>query len=71
MAIELKELGLLPIEDQESILEGMLDKYHPIEVNGRKFMIPVEVNELVDDLFIEINKLREVLKEKEFGKKRN
>jgi len=71
MAIELKQLGLLPIEDQESILEGMLDKYHPIEVNGRKFMIPVEVNELVDDLFIEINKLREVLKEKEFGKKRN
>jgi hypothetical protein len=71
MAIELKELGLLPIEDQESILEGMQESYHPIEVNGKKFMIPIEVNELVDDLFMEINKLREKLKERKIGEKRN
>ena len=71
MAIELKELGLLPIEDQESILESMMDNYHPIEVNGKKFMIPIEVNELVDDLFMEINKLREKLKERKIGEKRN
>ena len=51
MAIELKELGLLSLEDQESILEGMTDGYHPIQVNGKKFMIPHEVNDLVDDLF--------------------
>ena len=71
MAIELKELGLLSLEDQESILEGMMADYHPIEVNDRQFMIPVEVNELVDDLFIEINKLREKLKGRKLGEKRN
>ena len=63
MAIELKELGLLSLEDQESILEGMTDGYHPIQVNGKKFMIPHEVNDLVDDLFTEISKLRRQLKE--------
>ena len=71
MAIELKELGLLPIEDQESILEGMLDKYHPIEVNGKKFMIPSQVNELIDDLFIEVDNLRKKLKENSIGKSNN
>ena len=67
MAIELKELGLLPIEEQESILEGMQESYHPIEVNGKKFMIPSEVNELIDDLFIEVNKLRKIIEETNIG----
>ena len=71
MAIELKELGLLSLEDQESILEGMTDGYHPIEVNGKKFMIPHEVNNLVDDLFTEISKLRRKLKESSIGEKGN
>jgi len=71
MAIELKELGLLSLEDQESILEGMMDNYHPIEVNGTKFMIPYEVNDLVDDLFAEISKLRRKLKESNIGEKGN
>ena len=67
MAVELKELGLLPIEEQESILEGMMDDYHPIEINGKKFMIPSQVNELIDDLFIEVNKLREIVEENNIG----
>tara|TARA_R110002020_G_scaffold159319_3_gene343046 strand:+ start:2077 stop:2292 length:216 start_codon:yes stop_codon:yes gene_type:complete len=71
MAIELKELGLLSLEDQESILKGMTDGYHPIEVNGKKFMIPHEVNNLVDDLFTEISKLRRKLKESSIGEKGN
>jgi|TARA_R110002110_G_scaffold323773_1_gene535961 hypothetical protein len=71
MAIELKELGLLSIEDQESILEGMTDNYHPIEVNGIKYMIPYEVNDLIDDLFAEISKLRRKLKENSIGEKGN
>ena len=71
MAIELKQLGLLPIEEQESILNGMLEEYHPIEVNGKKFMIPFQVNELIDDLFIELNDLKIKLEEKGIGESEN
>tara|TARA_R110000765_G_C18905256_1_gene604447 strand:+ start:658 stop:873 length:216 start_codon:yes stop_codon:yes gene_type:complete len=71
MAIELKQLGLLPIEEQESILNGMLEEYHPIEVNGKKFMIPSQVNELIDDLFIELNDLKIKLEEKDIGESKN
>ena len=71
MAIELKELGLLSIEDQESILEGMTDNYHPIEVNGIKYMIPYEVNDLIDDLFIELNDLKIKLEERGIGESEN
>tara|TARA_R110000744_G_scaffold234808_1_gene352500 strand:- start:316 stop:531 length:216 start_codon:yes stop_codon:yes gene_type:complete len=71
MAIELKQLGLLPIEEQESILNGMLEEYHPIEVNGKKFMIPSQVNELIDDLFIELNDLKIKLEERGIGESEN
>ena len=71
MAVELKELGLLPIEEQESILEGMMDNYHPIEINGKKFMIPSQVNELIDDLFIEVDNLRKKVKKDSIGKSNN
>lgn len=71
MAVELKELGLLPIEEQESILEGMMDDYHPIEINGKKFMIPSQVNELIDDLFIEVDNLRKKMKKDNIGKSNN
>jgi|TARA_R110000824_G_scaffold173701_2_gene351850 hypothetical protein len=71
MAIELKQLGLLPIEEQESILNGMLEEYHPIEVNGKKFMIPFQVNELIDDLFIELNDLKIKLEERGIGESEN
>ena len=71
MAVELKELGLLPIKEQESILEGMMDDYHPIEVNGKKFMIPSQVNELIDDLFIEVDNLRKKMKKDNIGKSNN
>ena len=59
MAIALKELGLLTIKEQESILEGMMTSYDPIEVDGKVFMIPREVNNLIDDLFLEVSNLRE------------
>jgi len=71
MAIELKELGLLSVDDQESILKDLSKSYHPIEVNKKKFMIPSEVNELIDDLFIEVTILRVKLKEKSIGEEKN
>lgn len=66
MAIALKELGLLSTDEQESILEGMMTSYDPIEVDGKVFMIPQEVNKLIDDLFLEVTSLR-IEREKYIG----
>tara|TARA_R110002020_G_scaffold237398_1_gene449717 strand:- start:1137 stop:1349 length:213 start_codon:yes stop_codon:yes gene_type:complete len=70
MAIALKELGLLTIEEQESILEGMMTSYDPIEVDGKVFMIPREVNNLIDDLFLEVTNLRDI-REEDIGEGNN
>ena len=70
MAIALKELGLLPIKEQESILEGMMTSYGPIEVDGKVFMIPREVNNLIDDLFLEVTNLRNI-REEDIGEGNN
>ena len=66
MAIALKELGLLSTDEQESILEGMMTNYDPIQVDGKVFMIPREVNNLIDDLFLEVTSLR-IEREKHIG----
>jgi|TARA_R100000081_G_C4681129_1_gene97544 hypothetical protein len=66
MAIALKELGLLKLEEQESILEGLQSSYDPIQVDGKVFMIPREVNNLIDDLFLEVTSLR-IEREKHIG----
>jgi hypothetical protein len=66
MAIALKELGLLSTDEQESILEGMMTNYEPIEVDNKVFMIPREVNKLIDDLFLEVTSLR-IEREKYIG----
>jgi len=70
MAIALKELGLLTIKEQESILEGMMTSYDPIEVDGKVFMIPREVNNLIDDLFLEVTNLRDI-REEDIGEGNN
>ena len=36
----------------------MAHDYNPIEINGEVFMIPQEVNELIDNLFIELQDLK-------------
>mgnify|MGYP003140332059 FL=1 len=71
MAIALKQLGDLSIEDQESILDGMLHEYFPIEINGKKFMIPKEVNILVDELYLEVKRLDSILEGYDIGEERD
>jgi hypothetical protein len=71
MAIALKQLGDLSIEDQESILDGMLHEYFPIEINGKKFMIPKEVNILVDELYLEVKRLDSILEGYNIGEERD
>ena len=45
-------------QEQEFILNNMAHDYNPIEINGEVFMIPQEVNELIDNLFIELQDLK-------------
>ena len=58
MADLIKELFTLPRAQQEFILENMSHEYNPIEIDGQVFMIPKEVNELIDSLANEVNELR-------------
>ena len=50
MADEIKELSNLPREEQEFILENLSHDYSPIEIDGNTYMIPQEVNDLIDNL---------------------
>ena len=54
MAEVIKELSNLPPEIQQSILESISHSYHPIEIDGEVYMIPEEVNELIDNLLLQI-----------------
>ena len=58
MAEVIKELSNLPMEEQEFVLNNMSHEYNPIEINGEVFMIPQEVNTLIDNLFIELQDLK-------------
>ena len=44
MADEIKELSMLPREQQEFVLENLSHDYSPIEIDGNMYMIPQEVN---------------------------
>ena len=58
MADEIKELSMLPREQQEFILENLSHDYSPIEIDGNMYMIPQEVNDLIDSLSNQVNELR-------------
>ena len=54
----INELSMLSREEQEFILENMSHEYNPIEIDGQVFMIPKEVNELIDNLVNQISELK-------------
>ena len=58
MANVIKELFMLSREEQEFILENMSHEYNPIEIDGQVFMIPKEVNELIDNLVNQVSELK-------------
>ena len=58
MANVIKELFLKSREEQEFILENLSHEYNPIEIDGQVFMIPKEVNELIDSLSNQVSELR-------------
>ena len=57
MANVIKELFLKSREEQEFILENLSHEYNPIEIDGQVFMIPKEVNELIDSLANQLSEL--------------
>ena len=69
MAKEIKELSQLPIEHQHQILEALCKKYHPIEIDDKVYLIPEEVNELIDSLVDQLNEIHS--KEKIIGKEKD
>jgi len=58
MANVIKELFLKSREEQEFILENLSHEYNPIEIDGQVFMIPKEVNELIDSLSNQVSELK-------------
>ena len=50
MAEEYKELSKLTLDEQEDVLRTMSESYFPIQINDRVYMIPEEVNNLIDRL---------------------
>ena len=58
MADEIKELSGLPRDQQEFVLENLSHDYSPIEIDGNMYMIPQEVNDLIDSLAEQIATFR-------------
>ena len=56
MAEIYKGLSRLSLEEQKDILETMSTSYFPIQINNKVFMIPEEVNDLIDRLVSRLEK---------------
>ena len=62
MAEYIKEIGNLPLSDQERILQQMEDCSIPIEIDNVIYMIPDEVNQLIESLSNQIREMRHAIK---------
>ena len=65
MASLIKELVDLPIDGQEFVLSQMMDDYRPIELNGRVFLIPKQVDEFINNLYHQAKKIKKSAKRKD------
>ena len=71
MAKEIKELSKLPFEHQNKILEALCKNYQPIEIDDKVYLIPEEVNELIDNLVMQLNDLFVLREQGRVGKENN
>ena len=71
MAKELKELSSLSVEHQTLILSALCKKYQAIEIDDKVFLIPEEVNELIDNLVMQLGDLYALRERDRVGKKEN
>ena len=69
MANLIQELVPLSPEEQEVALENLSKKLHPIQIDDKVYMIPMEVNDLIDNLMEQIDVLKSSTLD--FGRKKN
>ncbi len=67
MAIAMNEMLGLSLKEQESILGDLEENYLPIQIEKDVFLIPMPVHELIDDMYKELNVLRELKKRTAVG----
>ena len=53
------------------ILEALCKKYHSIEIDDKVFLIPEEVNNLIDDLVMQLSDLYALKERDRVGKEKN
>ena len=72
MAEELKSLSGLSVRTQEAVLNTIADSCRPIEIDGKIFMIPDEVNELIDNLVEQLEEAKgsSITRGIEFGREK-
>tara|TARA_Y100000034_G_scaffold34027_1_gene41695 strand:- start:1096 stop:1296 length:201 start_codon:yes stop_codon:yes gene_type:complete len=58
MAHELTGLSNLSVEELDILFSSLAEKYTPIEINGKVYMIPEEVNNLIDGIASQLEDLK-------------
>ena len=58
MADLIKEISMLSMDDQESVLKNLSDSMIPLEIDGNVYMIHREVSKLIDNLVMQIKDLK-------------
>tara|TARA_R100000049_G_C1909442_1_gene57163 strand:+ start:50 stop:244 length:195 start_codon:yes stop_codon:yes gene_type:complete len=59
MAELIKEIDKLPLKEQELILSQLSNSFCPVEIDDVIYMIPEEVNELIDSLSMQLSEMRD------------
>ena len=59
MAELIKEIDKLPLREQELILSQLSNSFCPVEIDNVIYMIPEEVNELIDSLSMQLSEMRD------------
>tara|TARA_R100000656_G_scaffold67037_1_gene50825 strand:- start:467 stop:661 length:195 start_codon:yes stop_codon:yes gene_type:complete len=62
MAELIKEIDKLPLKEQELILRQLSNSFSPIEIDNVIYMIPEEVNELIDSLSMQLSEMRDAVR---------
>jgi len=71
MCKKYKELSDLPVENQHLILKELCKRWEPIEIDNNVYLIPPEVNQLIDSLIIQLEDLTTFKPSNFFGKEKN
>ena len=71
MAVAMNEMMCLSFKEQESILKHLEARYLPIQIEKDVFLIPMPVHEMINDMYRELDKLRELKESISIGEKKD